>query len=107
MDVDAMKRIRAEIRTWRLHRQTPSTIEELAKQYNPVIQGWWNYYGAFYPTAMRKLSQYIDQKLEQWARRKYKTLLRHDRRSVEWLRRWKIDNPRLFTHWGVTGKTVG
>ncbi len=63
----------------------PSTIEELAKQYNPVIQGWWNYYGAFYPTAMRKLSLYIDKKLEQWARRKYKPLLRHDRRSAEWL----------------------
>jgi hypothetical protein len=24
----------------------------LAKLYNPIIQGWWNYYGAFYPTAM-------------------------------------------------------
>lgn len=39
MSVDAMKRIRAEIRIWRLHRQTPSTIEALAKQYNRVIQG--------------------------------------------------------------------
>jgi group II intron reverse transcriptase/maturase len=107
ISTDAMKRIRGEIRSWRIHRQTPSTIEELAKQYNPVIQGWWNYYGAFYPTAMRKLALYIDKKLEQWARRKYKTLLRHDRRSAEWLRRWKAENPRLFAHWSVTGKTVG
>ena len=103
ISTDAMKRIREEIGNWQIHRRTPSTMAELAKQYNPVIQGWWNYYGAFYPTALRRLSQHIDQKLEQWARRKYKTLLRHDRRSVEWLRRRKIENPQMFAHWSING----
>jgi RNA-directed DNA polymerase len=102
-----MKRIREEIRNWHIHRRTPSTIAELAKQYNPAIQGWWNYYGTFYPTAMRKLSRYIDEKLEQWARRKYKTLLRHQKRSEEWLRKRKSENPQMFVHWSITGRTVG
>jgi RNA-directed DNA polymerase len=59
-----------------LHRQTPGKLAELAQQYNPVIRGWWNYYGEFYRTVMYKLLGYIDRKLEQWARRKYINLSR-------------------------------
>jgi hypothetical protein len=46
-------------------------------------------------------------KLEQWARRKYKTLSRHKRRSVEWLSRLKKACPRLFVHWRVFENKVG
>ena len=42
-----------------------------------------------------------------WARRKYKTLSRHKRRSVEWLFRLKKDSPRLFLHWRVFESKVG
>ena len=77
-------------------RWSPATLAELAKQYNPAIQGSWNSLGAFYRTAMHKLYLYIDQRLEQWARRKYKTLLRRERRSVDWLRRMKNESPRSF-----------
>jgi preprotein translocase subunit SecG len=83
VSADALKRMRQVVRGWRIYRQTPATLAELAKQCNPAIRGWWNYYGAFYRTAMHKLSRYLDQKLEQWARRKYKMLLRHERRSLE------------------------
>jgi group II intron reverse transcriptase/maturase len=107
VSADAVKRMRKVVRGWRIYRQTPATLAELAKQYNPAIRGWWNYYGAFYRTAMHKLSRYIDQRLEQWARRKYKTLLRRKRRSVEWLRRMKSDSPRMFFHWSVAGNMVG
>ncbi|WP_332389472.1 group II intron maturase-specific domain-containing protein, partial [Burkholderia ubonensis] len=99
--------MRQTVRGWKLHRQTPAKLAELAQQYNPTIRGWWNYYGAFYRTAMHKLSGYIDRKLEQWARRKYKTLTRHKRRSAEWLRKMKELFPRLFFHWHVAGNKVG
>jgi hypothetical protein len=56
---------------------------------------------------MRELFQYIDNKLEQWARRKYKTLSRHKRRSVEWLSRVKKGRPGLFIHWRVFENGVG
>jgi len=103
VSADALKRMRKEVRGWRIHRQTPGTLVELAQQYNPKIRGWWNYFGAFYRTAMRGLFQYIDQKLEQWARRKYKTLSRNKQRSAGWLRRMKNDTPRMFSHWNVVG----
>ena len=105
---DALKQMRQAVRGWKLHRQTPATLAELAQQCNPTIQGWWNYYGAFYQTAMRELFHYIDRKLEYWARRKYKTLLRRKRRSVEWLSKMKKEvAPRLFVHWRVGGGRVG
>jgi RNA-directed DNA polymerase len=104
---DAVKRMRKVVRGWRIHRQTPVTLAELAKQCNPTIQGWWNYYGAFYQTAMHKLFRYFDCKLEQWARRKYKTLSQKKRRSAEWLRTMKNGSPRMFVHWSVIGYQVG
>ena len=98
---DAVKRMRKVVRGWRIPRQTPATLAELAQQYNSVLRGWWEYYGAFYQTAMRGLFRYVDRKLEQWARRKYQTLMRHKRRSVEWLDRVKKECPEVFVHWRV------
>jgi group II intron reverse transcriptase/maturase len=107
VSAEALKRMRKVIRGWRIHRQTPVTLGDLAKQYNPVIRGWWNYFGSFCRTAMQQLHRYIDQRLEQWARLKYKTLLRHRRLSVAWLRKRKDETPGLFHHWSVVGNKVG
>jgi len=100
---DALKRMRQTVRGWKLHRQTSVKLAELAQQYNPTIRGWWQYYGAFYRTAMFELSQYIDEKIRQWARRKYKTLLKRKQRSEEWLIRIKQAVPQMFYHWPVGG----
>jgi RNA-directed DNA polymerase len=104
---DALKRMRQVVRGWRVHRRTPATLEEIAQLCNPMIQGWWNYYGAFYRSEMRKLFHYIDQKLAQWARRKYKTLRRRKQRSVRWLGKMKELAPRLFVHWRIARREVG
>lgn len=99
VSAEAKKRMRKTVRGWRIPRQTPATLAELAEQYNSVIRGWWSYYGTFYPTAMRELARHIDRKLEHWARRKYHTLSRHKRRSVDWLSAMKEWRPTLFHHW--------
>ena len=104
---DALNRMRQKVRGWRIHRRTPATLDDLAQQCNLTMQGWWNYYGAFYQTAMHELFQYVDGRLEQWARRKYKTLSGHRRRSVEWLRKMKKSVPRMFVHWRVVEGPVG
>ncbi|WP_408379389.1 group II intron maturase-specific domain-containing protein [Paraburkholderia sp. RL18-085-BIA-A] len=80
--------MRQTVRGWRIHRRTPATLDDLAQQGNLTRQGRWNYYGAFYQTAMHELF-HVDGKPEQWARRKYKTLSGHRGRSVEWLRKMK------------------
>jgi RNA-directed DNA polymerase len=103
----ALKRIRQTVRGWQLNRQTHVTLAELARQYNPIIQGWWNYYGAFYQTAMHGIARHIDGTLERWARRKYKKLAGRKRRSAEWLHKMQDVYPRLFLHWGAIGNQVG
>ncbi|MEM5390076.1 group II intron reverse transcriptase/maturase [Paraburkholderia phymatum] len=104
---DALKRMRQTVRSWRLHRRTPATLVDLAQQCNSAIQGWWNYYGAFYRTAMHRLFGYLDLRLMRWARRKYRRLRQSRRRSAEWLRRMKFVHPGLFVHWRVAGASVG
>jgi hypothetical protein len=99
--------MRAAVRGWRLNRQTHVALAALAKLYNPIICGWWNYYGAFYPTAMLDLYMHIDRALERWARRKYKTLSGRLRAGVQWLRKMKDAEPRLFHHWRLIGSKVG
>jgi len=56
---------------------------------------------------MYRLLGFIDRKLEQWARRKYKTLSRHKQGSADWLRHMKVVFPRLFFHWSVAGNKIG
>ncbi|CAN7772703.1 reverse transcriptase domain-containing protein [Cupriavidus necator] len=104
---DTLKRMRQTVRGWRIHSRTPATLDDLAELCNPTIQGWWNYYGAFYRTAMQELFVYLDGRLERWARRKYKTLSRHKRRSMRWLCRMKEVAPRTFVHWRVGLHAVG
>ena len=99
--------MRKTVRGWKIHRHTSTTLADLAKQYNPMIRGWWEYYGEFYRTAMLKLARYIDDKLRQWARRKYKSLLQHNQRSAAWLSKMKEVCPQLFSHWLIKGGTVG
>ncbi|MDD1836494.1 group II intron reverse transcriptase/maturase, partial [Pseudomonas aeruginosa] len=36
---DALKRMRQAVRRWRLNRQTHVTLVDVARLYNPVIQG--------------------------------------------------------------------
>jgi RNA-directed DNA polymerase len=98
---DALKRMRQTVRGWKLNRQTHVTLAALATQYNPIIQGWWNYYAAFYQTAMLHVYQHIDRALERWARRKYKALSGRKQGSGQWLRKMKDAEPQLFHHWRV------
>ncbi|MEK7889158.1 group II intron reverse transcriptase/maturase [Burkholderia contaminans] len=80
---DALKRMRQTVRSWRIHRQTSTTLVERAQQCNMMMQGgllrsvlWIAVHGFF---------GYVDQRLEQWALRKYKRLRQLKQRSQEWL----------------------
>ena len=96
---EAVKRMRREIRSWHLPRQTPATLQEFSAKYNAVLRGWWQYYGGFYPTAMQNVFSVFDLSLSYWARRKFKKLARHKRRSRHWLTRMARRDPKLFVHW--------
>lgn len=96
---DARKEMSGKIRQWRLHLRSNHSIEELAKQINPEVQGWTNYYGRFNKSAMAPELKRINWYLVKWAMRKHKALRRKPKQAREWLARIQSEQPNLFAHW--------
>ena len=88
-----------KVASWKLHRRTNLTLDDLAKEVNPVVGGWLTYFTAFYPSAVKPLCERIDQILVRWAMKKYKRLERSRKRAREWLVGVRRRAPLLFAHW--------
>src|ERR1017187_3900189 len=71
---DALNKISSVVRSWRLHIRTGLSEADLARRINPVVRGWMNYYGAFYPSALYPLLVRINAYLLRWLRKKHKRL---------------------------------
>ena len=56
----ALKAIRQTVRRWALHRRSDKSLDDLARMFNPYIQGWINYYGHFYRSRLLRELQRID-----------------------------------------------
>jgi RNA-directed DNA polymerase len=90
--------IRKEIWSWKIHRQSDKNLTDLARMVNRQVQGWVNYYGKYYKSAMHSILRSIERKLIGWVKRKYKRLKGH-RRASKWLGRMRECEPSLFVHW--------
>lgn len=99
MSGQAAKAIRQTVRNWNLQRRTPITLEEIARQINPALHGWVNYYGRFYQSVLYPVMEQVDLHLAKWIVRKHKRARRSLARAFEWLRRIRRDCPALFVHW--------
>ena len=87
------------VASWRLHRRTNGTLDDLAGEVNLVLRGWLTYFTVFYPSTVITLCKRIDRHLVRWARWKYKRLERSERRSWAWLAGVRQRSPALFAHW--------
>ena len=94
----ALKRIGAEVRSWRLHHRTGHTFADLARRINPIVRGWMQYYGAFYRSALYQLLSRINAYLVRWIRQKYKRL-RAEKKAIQCWQGITVRYPRLFAHW--------
>jgi RNA-directed DNA polymerase len=74
-------------------------IEDLAERLNPIIRGWIQYYGKFNRSAFNKILRYLDVKLLNWVKRKYKKHGKYTKRPKEWLGKVASALPNLFAHW--------
>ena len=92
---DAMKRMRQTVRGWRLHRQTPARWPNWHSNTTRRYADGGTTTGHSIGLRCKSSVDIIDQKLEQWARRKYKTLLRHKQRSADWLSKMKEEVPEI------------
>ncbi len=104
---DALKKISAEVRSWRLHHRTGVDLVDVAKEINPIVRGWMKYYGAFYRSALYPLLARINAYLMRWIRKKYKRL-RAKKKALRCWRRIVQRCPRMFAHWAwATGPLSG
>jgi len=95
----AKSRICKVIRDWRIHRLTWATLEDIAEKINPIVRGWYQYYGRFYKSEMYPVLRNVEHCLTRWVQRKYKKLNRHSRNARSFLREIYKRTPRLFVHW--------
>ena len=93
------KAINQEMRSWHIQIKNDKSLVDLSRMFDPVLRGWNNYYGRFYPSAMRVVWRHFDWYLVQWVRRKYKQFSWHKRRAYQYLNRLAQANTQLFTHW--------
>jgi RNA-directed DNA polymerase len=87
------------VASWRIHRRTTLTLDDLAAPINLRLRGWLAYFTAFCPTAVIPLCRRIDRHLVRWARWKYKRLERSEKRARAWLGAVRSRAPDLFAHW--------
>jgi RNA-directed DNA polymerase len=95
----AAKALRHKSRDWNWPLRSDKQLEDLARMFNPIIQGWINYYGRYYKSALYPTFQCLERRLIMWATRKYKRLRNHRRRAAQWLNRIACKQPWLFAHW--------
>jgi RNA-directed DNA polymerase len=107
VSADAMKARGREIRSWRLARRSDKSLDDLARMFNNVVQGWINYYGRFYKSRLLYFLRRLNQHLMRWACRKYKRLKRRERRAMTWLAEIARRSPRLFAHWRLGARPDG
>ena len=101
----AQKAMRQETRKRNLRNRSDLSLDDIAKLYNPVLRGWLEYYGRFYPSAMYPVLRHFNTTLVAWAMHKYKRLQGRKTRAGRLIERISERQPRLFVHWarGMVG----
>jgi group II intron reverse transcriptase/maturase len=101
----ALNDMRAAIRDLHILHQTQLSLEDIARQINPLLRGWIGYYGRYTPSALYPLLRYVNQRLLAWVRRKYERFKAHKVRASRFLLRLSTSCASLFEHWriGMTG----
>ena len=105
---EAMKAMGREIRSWHWARRSDKSLDDLARMFNSIVQGWINYYGRFYRSRLLYFLRRLNDHLVRWACRKYDKRLRNrERRAMELLAGAARRSPRLFAHWGLGARPDG
>ena len=105
------KAIHREMRSWHIQLKNDKSLLDLSKMFNPILIGWHNYYGRFYPSGLQRIWRNFNDYLVKWIRRKYRRFAYHKRRASKYINCLARANPDLFIHWkkGVFsgGKVIG
>lgn len=103
----ALKSMRETTRNSGLRNRTDLSLDEIAKWFNPILQGWLNYYGKYNKSALSPVWMHFNETLMAWAMRKYRSITSRTKASL-FLGRIAKKEPSLFAHWraGMVGVFV-
>jgi RNA-directed DNA polymerase len=93
---------------WHLAKRSDKFLNDLARMFNSVVQGWINYYGRFYKSRLLYFLRRLNNHLVWWVCRNYKQRLRNrERRAMAWLAEIARRSARLFAHWRFGARPDG
>ena len=84
-----------KVKSWSIHKRRKS-LEAIAKELNPMIQGMINYYQKFESGSMRYVWNQVNARLLKWVKWE-KDLYKYA--AVKWLKHKYKEHPQLFAHW--------
>jgi RNA-directed DNA polymerase len=93
------KRIMETIRSWRLTGSVHRSLREISERINPIVRGWIQYYGKYYPSLLKTFLRSLNYRLVRWACRKYKRLRKKLGAGYRWLGLIAHRDKHLFYHW--------
>jgi RNA-directed DNA polymerase len=96
-----MKAMRSTIRELKLRHQTQLSLQDIARQLNPLLRGWIEYYGRYASSALYPLLRHINQMLVAWVMRKVKRFKGHTVRASQFLQRLAKEQRALFVNWDI------
>lgn len=98
---EAKKSMRAKTRKMGVRNRTDWELTDIARECNPILQGWLNYYGKYRKSAMYAVCRHFNMTLVAWAMKKYKHLRGRKKKTVKLFDRIVERYPKLFAHWRI------
>lgn len=90
------KKFRQELKAERIFGMHQHSLEELTKELNPRVRGWYGYFSHYYKSALHRMCDWLDNSIVRWLKVKYRKTWRDSHRL---LRRLFKQNPKRFVHW--------
>ena len=104
----SLKSMRMKTRKLGWKNRTDLSLNDIAKVYNPVLQGWINYYGSYNRSGMYSIWRHFNKTLVAWAVKKFKGFGQSKIKAGKFLQAIAKRSPPLFAHWraGMVGAFV-
>ena len=93
--------MREKIRDLDIRRRTDVSMDDIARNINPLLRGWIEYYGRYTPSAITPMLRYVNQTLRAWVMRKFKRFRGHKTRAGQLIDRLSRESSDLFVHWKI------
>ncbi len=93
--------MRAKIRNSELGKKTEFSLEDIAKEWNPILRGWLNYYRSYNRSALAPVLWHFNKALIAWVMRKFKKFRRRKGKATRFTINLSKEKPQFFAHWKI------